>query len=279
MVNPHLEGPIPGFYLNYFGKLFIDSIKYGKTMDKSILSITILSIFIILMSFFPSLSCEEEEEEDGLQVNRIAIMDTDYGVIRFELYENWTPITSSHFIELAESGHYESVLFHRIVDDFVIQTGDGGGSDTIPLEIHPNATHVDGAVGMARSDDPDSAEDQFYICDGDQHGLDGDYAVFGIVIEGMEVVQQIASVPVWGENNPRPGAVIPSLSHNVGMPKEDVYVNSVIIETPEVNDTADISGSSSAEGGFPLWALGIVIVLAIIVAVVFFRDKFLGKFT
>jgi cyclophilin family peptidyl-prolyl cis-trans isomerase len=279
MVNLNLKGPISGSPSHYLGKLFIDSIKYGKTMGKSILSITILSIFIILMSFFPSLPCEEEEEEEGLQVDRIAIMDTDYGIIKFELYENWTPITTSNFIELAESSHYESVLFHRIVDDFVIQTGDGGGSDSIPLEIHPNATHVDGAVGMARSDDPDSAEDQFYICDGDQHGLDGDYAVFGIVIEGMEVVRQIASVPVYGENNPRPGAVIPSLSHNVGMPKEDVYLNSVIIETPEVNDTTDISGSSGTEGGFPLWAIGVVIVLAIMVVVVFFRDKFFGKFT
>jgi cyclophilin family peptidyl-prolyl cis-trans isomerase len=247
-------------------------------MGNSLLTITLLSMFLILMSFFPSLACEDEEEESPLE-NSIAIMDTDYGVIKFELYENWTPITTSHFIELANSGHYEGVLFHRIVDDFVIQTGDGGGSDTIPLEIHPNATHVDGAVGMARSEDPDSAEDQFYICDGDQHGLDGDYAVFGIVIEGMEVVREIASVPVWGENNPRPGEVIPSLSHNLGMPKEDVYVNSVIIETPEVNSTADISGSSGAVGGFPFWALGIVIVLAIIVVVVFFKDKFLGIFS
>ncbi len=247
-------------------------------MVKSILTVTMLSILIILMSIIPSFTCEDEEEE-GPQVNRIAIMDTDYGIIKFELYENWTPITTGHFIELAEEGHYEGVLFHRIVDDFVIQTGDGGGSETIPLETHPNATHVDGAVGMARSEDPDSAEDQFYICDGAQHGLDGDYAVFGIVIEGMEVVRQIASVPVWGENNPRPGAVIPSLSHNLGMPKEDVYLNSVLIETPELNETADISGSSGGDGGFPFWTLGVVIVLAIIVVVVFFKDKFFGIFS
>jgi hypothetical protein len=63
------------------------------------------------------------------------------------------------------------------------------------------------------------------------------------------------------------------------MPKEDVYVNSVVIETPEVNATADISDSSGVEVGFPIWAFGIVIVLAIIAVVVFFKDKFLGIFS
>ena len=62
------------------------------------------------------------------------------------------------------------------------------------MEINPKLTHVDGAVGMARSSQPDSATSQFYICDGPQHSLDGRYAVFGKVIDGMDVVRQIASV-------------------------------------------------------------------------------------
>ena len=103
-----------------------------------------------------------------------------------------------------------------MIDDFVIQTGDpdsrddenpyndgsGGSSKTIPLEIHPELTHVDGAVGMARSSDPDSASSQFYICDGPQHGLDGDYAVFGLVSEGIDVVRKIAEVETWGNKRP-----------------------------------------------------------------------------
>jgi hypothetical protein len=75
----------------------------------------------------------------------------------------------------------------------------GGSDQTIKLEIHEELTHVDGAVGMARSSDPDSASSQFYICDGEQHGLDGDYAVFGIVIEGIETVRRIAQAETYPE--------------------------------------------------------------------------------
>jgi len=207
----------------------------GRCMGKRGRLAIILVVIMINISLFPQVSGQEHGEgEECTSCNRIAVLETDYGTITFTLYENITPITTANFIGLAESGHYTNVLFHRIVDDFVIQTGDGGGTgDPIPLEIHPNATHVDGAVGMARSEDPDSAEDQFYICDGAQHGLDGDYAVFGIVIEGMEVVREIASVPVYGENNPRPGAGVPLLWKNVGMPKEDVYLQTVTIKEPE----------------------------------------------
>jgi peptidyl-prolyl cis-trans isomerase A (cyclophilin A) len=225
----------------------------------------IITVFLVFMIFIitPNTVYAYEEEEEP-QANRIAIMETDYGIIKFELYENWTPITTENFIGLAEAGHYDGVVFHRIVDDFVIQTGDGGGSSTIPLEIHENATHVDGAVGMARSDDPDSAEDQFYICDGAQHGLDGDYAVFGIVIEGMEVVRDIAQVPVYGENNPRPGSLVPLLWRNVGTPKEDVYVQKITINTTELNETESLSFSSrTPDEGFPVVAVIAVLVLCL----------------
>jgi len=243
-----------------------------ETMGK-VSIIAIFMVFIVIsIGFLPSISGQEEDKEFP-QFNRIAVLDTDFGIIRFELYENFTPITTSHFLELAEPGHYDGVLFHRIVDDFVIQTGDGGGSTTIPLEIHPNATHIDGAVGMARSEDPDSAEDQFYICDGAQHGLDGDYAVFGVVIEGMEVVRQIAQVPVWGENNPRPGELVPLVWHNLGTPKEDVYLNEVTIETPKMNETVSIASASSTSGEFPFWVLGFVFVVAVIILWVVLRKK------
>ncbi len=147
--------------------------------------------------------------------NRIAIIDTSYGTITFELYELRAPITTSNFINLSTTGFYDGLLFHRVIDDFVIQTGDpntkdnnpyndgsGGSPNTIPLEIHPELTHVDGAVGMARGVELDSASSQFYICDGSQHQLDGDYAVFGVVIEGIETVRQIAQVETWGNARP-----------------------------------------------------------------------------
>lgn len=240
-------------------------------MDKSCKYVLFIIFILISFAYSPFSIVSGQEEEEVVQANRFAVMDTDYGIIKFELYENWTPVTTQNFIQLAESGHYDGVLFHRIVDDFVIQTGDGGGSSTIPLETHPNATHIDGAVGMARSDDPDSAEDQFYICDGAQHGLDGDYAVFGLVIEGIEVVREIAQVPVYGENNPRPGSVVPLVWYNVGQPKEDVFLNKVTIETPEVNETTTFTDIGNISGEFPYWALGFLFVVAIVAMVIFKR--------
>jgi cyclophilin family peptidyl-prolyl cis-trans isomerase len=140
--------------------------------------------------------------------NRVAVLETSKGRIKFELYEDKAPITTANFIKLAESGFYDGLIFHRVVDNFVIQTGDpkgngtGGSSATINLEIHKDLTHIDGAVGMARSSNPNSASSQFYICDGAQHGLDGNYAVFGQVIEGMDVVRAIAAVPVNTASKP-----------------------------------------------------------------------------
>ena len=144
----------------------------------------------------------------GETANRIAVLETSKGTIKFELYERRAPITTANFIKLAESGFYDGLIFHRVVDDFVIQTGDptgtgtGGSGETIRREIHDELTHTDGAVGMARGFHPDSASSQFYICDGAQHGLDGEYAVFGQVVEGMDVVRAIASVPVDEKDRP-----------------------------------------------------------------------------
>ena len=141
--------------------------------------------------------------------NRIAVLETSKGTIKFELYEDKAPITTANFIKLAESGFYDGLIFHRVIDNFVIQTGDplgtgmGGSGETINLEINKNLTHTDGAVGMARGDSLNSATSQFYICDGPQHkSLDGKYAVFGQVIEGMDVVRAIAAVPTGVNDKP-----------------------------------------------------------------------------
>lgn len=130
--------------------------------------------------------------------NKIATIETDKGIIKFELFEDKTPITTKNFIDLADSGFYNGLTFHRVEPGFVIQGGDpngdgtGGSGKTIPLEIHPDLKHVKGAVAMARTPDPNSATSQFYITLADAPFLDGDYAVFGKVIEGMDVVESIA---------------------------------------------------------------------------------------
>lgn len=125
--------------------------------------------------------------------NRIAVLDTTKGIIKFELYEDKAPITAQNFIGLAESGFYNGLAFHRYAKGFVIQGGDplgngmGGSSKTIPLEVTPELKHdAAGVVAMARSSDPDSASSQFYITLAAAAFLDMNYAVFGRVTEGLD---------------------------------------------------------------------------------------------
>ncbi len=140
--------------------------------------------------------------------NRVAVIETGKGRIRFELCEDRAPATTANFIQLAQRGFYDGLIFHRVIKGFVIQPGDpegngtGGSGTTIKLEIHRDLTHTDGAVGMARGPNPDSASSQFYICDGAQPGLDRNYAVFGKVIEGMDVVRAIAGVKTGAGDRP-----------------------------------------------------------------------------
>ncbi len=125
--------------------------------------------------------------------NRTAVLDTTKGVVKFELYEDLAPVTAQNFIELAETGFYNGLKFHRYVSGFVIQGGDpsgngtGGSGKTIPLEVSPQLRH-DGAgvVAMARSQAPNSASSQFYITLATASFLDMQYAVFGRVTEGLE---------------------------------------------------------------------------------------------
>ena len=127
-----------------------------------------------------------------------AILETNKGTIRFDLYENEAPITTANFKKLAQSGFYDGLTFHRVVPEFVIQggcpygTGTGSADETIPLETSPALKHDSaGVVAMARSSDPNSASCQFYITLSAQPHLDGNYAVFGKVTEGLDVVKSI----------------------------------------------------------------------------------------
>jgi cyclophilin family peptidyl-prolyl cis-trans isomerase len=131
--------------------------------------------------------------------DRTAVIETNKGTIKFTLYEKDAPITTANFIGLAEKGFYDGLNFHRVVSGFVIQggcpIGDGTGKSgkTIPLEVKPQLKHdAAGVVAMARSQNRDSASCQFYITlDAIPH-LDMEYAVFGRVTEGLDVVKKIA---------------------------------------------------------------------------------------
>ena len=116
--------------------------------------------------------------------------------IRMEFYPDDAPRTVENFVTLAKKGFYDGLTFHRVVPDFVVQggcpqgTGTGGPGYTIKAEFNTQK-HLRGAVAMARSQHPDSAGSQFYICYGPTPHLDGSYTVFGRVVAGMEQVDRI----------------------------------------------------------------------------------------
>jgi len=135
--------------------------------------------------------------------NKVAVIVTDKGTIKFKFYPIDAPKTVENFVKLANEGFYNGIKFHRVEPGFVIQGGDpnskdsdpsndgqGGPGYNIPAEFNEQR-HIDGAVAMARSSDPDSAGSQFYICLGDQPNLNGKYTVFGQVTEGLDVVHKI----------------------------------------------------------------------------------------
>ncbi|MEZ7994288.1 MAG: peptidylprolyl isomerase [Candidatus Poseidoniaceae archaeon] len=171
------------------------------------------------------------------------------GVVTLELFEQWAPITTQNMIEHIEMGLYDGIFFHRVIDDFVTQSGDpeckaigiypatssqcgqGGTGETIPLEHDENLSHVDGAIGMARSLDPDSADAQWYIAETEAHNLDPEnrddegYATFGIVRDGMSHITAIASVPTFEE--PTGEEDIQNPASSAGRPTWEVKIISI----------------------------------------------------
>ena len=131
----------------------------------------------------------------GCGANPKAKFETTKGDFTVELFSD-VPTTTNNFVELISTGFYDGLTFHRYVPHFVIQGGDplgtgaGGSKKTIPLEITSHK-HLKGALGMARSQDPNSASSQFYVCLEDAPNLDGGYAVFGQVTSGMDTVLKL----------------------------------------------------------------------------------------
>lgn len=142
---------------------------------------------------------------DGLPLRNTghyAIVNTDRGTFVIELYPKVAPKTVENFETLVKKGFYNGLTFHRVVPDFVVQGGDpdgtgtGGPGYTVPAEIDKNEHHLRGTVATARTSDQvnptrASSGSQFYICLKPQPGLDGDYTIFGGVVKGMDVVDQI----------------------------------------------------------------------------------------
>ena len=153
----------------------------------------------------------------------------DFGDVEVELYPNIAPNTVNNFISLANSGFYDGTTFHRVIKDFMIQGGDpegtgmGGPGYSIKGEFSANGVvndlaHTDGVISMARSYDNDSAGSQFFIMTSDSPHLDGQYAAFGKVIDGMDVVYEVENTET-GAND---------------MPIETVTIESVKVDTKGV---------------------------------------------
>jgi cyclophilin family peptidyl-prolyl cis-trans isomerase len=144
----------------------------------------------------------------------VAVLKTSLGTIVFMFYEKDAPKHVANFKKLASSGFYDGTTFHRVIPGFMIQGGDpnskdadrsndglGGSGTNVPAEFNANK-HLRGTVSMARAQDPNSASSQFFICVKPTPVLDGQYSVFGQVLEGMDVVDKIVSVPRDARDNP-----------------------------------------------------------------------------
>jgi peptidyl-prolyl cis-trans isomerase B (cyclophilin B) len=128
----------------------------------------------------------------------VVLMETNKGTIKVQIYLNDAPITAQNFLDLVNRGFYNGLTFHRHEPGFCLQggcpkgTGTGGSEKTIPLEINKKLSHKEkGMIAMARSNDPNSASSQFYFTLGDAAFLDGNYAVFGKISEGMDVLDKL----------------------------------------------------------------------------------------
>jgi len=200
--------------------------------------VVIVSIYVFvgngINDAFQDIFNEPTNDENNVTVgNPIAVIDTSKGTIRVELYSDKVPNTCENFIKLANDGFYSGLVFHRVAnlitgepETHIIQGGgfddDGNHKESpygpIDLEIHPDVRHVDGAIAMARTTDPNSATSQFYICDGEHSFLNDNYAAFGVVVEGMSVVRAIAledTTTKYGMQN---------------WPIENIIINSITIE-------------------------------------------------
>ena len=152
------------------------------------------------------------EESQGIGTHHAEIEIQDYGTITVELDGDAAPITVQNFMDLANDGFYDGLTFHRIISGFMMQGGDpngngtGGSENTIKGEFSANGventlSHTRGAISMARAQDPDSASSQFFICHADSTFLDGQYACFGYVTDGMDVVDAVCEAAQPTDDN------------------------------------------------------------------------------
>ena len=181
----------------------ITNIKPVPVIITSLISLVLIAV-IVLISFVSCYggSCYYAENRDveGRDIVYAEMSVKDYGKVTLLLDRTTAPITVDNFVSLVNDKFYDGLTFHRIIEDFMIQ---GGGSATgnddkneIYGEFSSNGhindiQHLEGVISMARSDDPNSASTQFFICNADSPHLNGNYAAFGYVIDGLNVIHRV----------------------------------------------------------------------------------------
>lgn len=184
-------------------------------MKKIVMCLTLALVFMTTACAAGSFWDFKKSEGESKVANRIAVFDTNMGEFEIELLEDKTPITTKNFIDLAQEGFYDGVIFHRIIDGFMIQGGDptgtgmGGPGYTIEDEFTPELTHEsEGILSMANTGRPHTGGSQFFITLAATPWLDGHHTVFGKVVKGMEVVREIGHVKTGPQDRPVHDVVI-----------------------------------------------------------------------
>lgn len=182
-----------------FGYFNLLSMKLFKTFLWLALIITAMSLFLT--------GCKQTKPMSD-PTNSVAVIETNLGTMKIELFEKRAPITTKNFIDLANKGYYDGVTFHRVIDGFMIQGGDpdgtgmGGPGYTIEDEFHVELKHTEpGILSMANAG-PDTGGSQFFITLVPTPFLDGKHAVFGQVISGQEVLEKIGEVETSAGDKP-----------------------------------------------------------------------------
>jgi peptidyl-prolyl cis-trans isomerase B (cyclophilin B) len=148
------------------------------------------------------------KEELAKYATARATITTKFGKIVVKFFPDLAPMHVKNFISLAEAGFYNGTPFHRVIPGFMIQGGDpsgngtGGPGYTIPAEFTTKKKHVAGILSMARTSDPNSAGSQFFVMVAPSTHLDGQYSIFGEVVEGLDVVNKIVSTPRDSNDKP-----------------------------------------------------------------------------
>lgn len=194
-------------------------------MPKSYLKM--FALLIVLFTTMAFTGCSK----DPIENPKVQFEMDDGGIMVFELYPEYAPKTVENFVNLVELGFYDGLTFHRIREGYLIQGGDpngdgsGGGFDRIPGEFSSNGftkntlEHTVGIISMARGHDYDSASSQFFILTEDSYHLDGEFAAFGKLIEGEDILMAISKTPV----------VTNSFNGEVSMPEVPVVIKSITV--------------------------------------------------